>query len=164
VLHGIRTFIPIMLEQAEEGHIVNTSSLAGLGPGGGSYGASKHAVVSLSESLYLHLKMIQSKIGVSVLCPGFVSTNIADAERNRPAGLENADEDPITPFEQALADRIADQIRTGRPPAEVADIVLEAIRNEQFWITTTDEFDDIVRTRHEGIMSRTNPVMPAGLT
>jgi NAD(P)-dependent dehydrogenase (short-subunit alcohol dehydrogenase family) len=163
VLHGVRTFVPILLEQGEEGHIVNTSSLAGLMPGGGSYGASKHAVVSLSESLYLHLKMLQSKIGVSVLCPGFVSTNIADAERNRPTALLNPDEGPLDPIEQAIQDDIAGRIRSGRPPAEVAEIVLDAIRSEQFWITTTDEFDDILRSRMDGIMARTNPEMPGPL-
>jgi hypothetical protein len=107
--------------------------------------------------------MVQAKVGVSVLCPGFVSTNIWDAERNRPANLQNAGEAPLEPLEQAIFDDMAGRIKSGRPPAEVAEIVIGAIRDEQFWITTTDEFDDILKTRLDGIMARTNPVMPAGL-
>src|SRR5207249_5000955 len=87
VIHGVRTFLPIMLEQGEEGHVVNTASLAGLMPGRGIYGVTKQAVVALSESLYNDLKAMDAKIGVSVLCPGWVDTNIVDASRNRPAEL-----------------------------------------------------------------------------
>ena len=72
VIHGVRTFLPIMLEQGEEGHVVNTASLAGLMPGRGIYGVTKQAVVALSESLYNDLKAMDAKIGVSVLCPGWV--------------------------------------------------------------------------------------------
>ena len=87
VIHGVRTFLPIMLEQGDEGHIVNTASLAGLMPGRGIYGVTKQAVVALSESIYNDLKVADAKIGVSVLCPGWVNTNIIDAGRNRPAEL-----------------------------------------------------------------------------
>ncbi|MEX1255288.1 MAG: SDR family NAD(P)-dependent oxidoreductase [Dehalococcoidia bacterium] len=157
VLHGIRTFVPIMLGHGEEGHVVNTASMAGLVSGAGIYGVTKHAVVSLSESLYLHLQMAQAKLGASVLCPGFVSTNIADAERNRPAELQNESGAPLSEFEQAIRDRMRGQISGGMPPEQVAGIVVEAIRAGQFWITTTDEFDEIVRTRMEGILERRNP-------
>src|SRR5262249_52570339 len=87
VLYGIQAFVPHMLAHGEEGHIVNTASLAGVMPGGGTYGVSKHGVLSLTESLQQGLTMAGAKIGASVLCPGFVNTNIYDAERNRPKDL-----------------------------------------------------------------------------
>jgi NAD(P)-dependent dehydrogenase (short-subunit alcohol dehydrogenase family) len=84
VVHGIRSFVPILLEQDDGGHIMNTASIAGLLHGGGSYGVSKHAVVALSESLFGELAQLGPKIGVSVLCPGWVNTRIIESERNRP--------------------------------------------------------------------------------
>ncbi len=87
VLYGLQAFVPHMLAHGEEGHIVNTASLAGLMPGGGTYGVSKHGVLSLTETLQQNLTMQGAKIGASVLCPGFVNTNIFDAERNRPKDL-----------------------------------------------------------------------------
>ncbi|MFA4837800.1 MAG: SDR family NAD(P)-dependent oxidoreductase, partial [Dehalococcoidia bacterium] len=91
VLHGIRTFVPIMLDQDMEGHIVNTSSIAGLASYHGSaiYKVTKHAILSLSETLYHDLAMRNSKIRVSVICPGQVSTNLRDSERLRPSALQN---------------------------------------------------------------------------
>jgi NAD(P)-dependent dehydrogenase (short-subunit alcohol dehydrogenase family) len=83
-VHGIRSFIPIMLEQGGEGHIVNTASMAGLVSGLGSYGVTKSGIVSLSESLLLELQGRGAEIGVSVMCPGWVSTRLMEAERNRP--------------------------------------------------------------------------------
>ena len=92
VIHGIRVFVPLMLEQNAEGHIVNTASMAGLvsGPGGGIYRVTKHGVVALSEILHHDLGQMEAKIGVSVLCPGSVRTQIVDSDRNRPASLGNA--------------------------------------------------------------------------
>lgn len=160
VIHGIRTFVPIMLAQGEDAHVVNTASLAGITAGAGIYGVTKHAVVSLSESLYAHLRLIQSKIGVSALCPGFVRTNITDAARNRPPELQNENEPPPTPIEQAITAQMEQSIAGGLPTARVADIVLAGIRNEQFWILTTDEFDSAIRSRGEGILERRNPDLP----
>lgn len=154
VVHGIRTFLPIMLAQEEEGHVVNTASVAGLIPGGGIYGVTKHAVVSLSESVFNQLKLREAKVGVSVLCPGYVNTRILEADRNRPAELRNEVEPP-----GPLGPRLGpDLIANGMPPAQVADIVFEAVRNDQFYITTTSDFDDFIRTRFENILGRRNPV------
>ena len=89
VLYGIQAFVPHMLAHGEEGHIVNTASLAGLMPGGGTYGVSKHGVLSLTETLRQSLTTVGAKIGASVLCPGFVNTNIFDAERHRPKELSS---------------------------------------------------------------------------
>ncbi len=87
VVHGIRTFVPILLRQGEPGHVVNTASMAGLTSTArlGIYCASKHAVVAISETLHAELAAINSAVKVSVLCPSFVKTNIADSSRNRPA-------------------------------------------------------------------------------
>ncbi len=154
VVHGIRTFLPIMLAQEEEGHIVNTASVAGLIPGGGIYGVTKHAVVSLSESVFNQLKLREAKVGVSVLCPGYVNTRILEAGRNRPAELRNEVEPP-----DPLGPRLGpDLIANGMPPTQVADIVFEAVRNDQFYITTTSDFDNYIRTRFENILGRRNPV------
>src|SRR5262249_8814343 len=102
VIYGVKVFVPLMLEQKNECHIVNTSSVAGLMVGGFSspYSVSKHAVVALSESLYVTLQMKNSPIKVSVLCPGLVRTNIGNAERNRPAELRDAAA-PLSPEMQA---------------------------------------------------------------
>jgi NAD(P)-dependent dehydrogenase (short-subunit alcohol dehydrogenase family) len=157
VVHGIRAFLPIMLAQGEEGHVVNTASLAGLTAGSGIYGVTKHAVVSLSEALHLQLQLIQSKISVSALCPGFVRTNITNASRNRPAELQNEDEPPLDGVEEEIRAAMERAVQGGLAPAEVAEIVLDAIRKEQFWILTTDEFDGAVRGRVDGILARRNP-------
>jgi NAD(P)-dependent dehydrogenase (short-subunit alcohol dehydrogenase family) len=161
VLHGVRTFLPIMLKQGEEAHVVNTASLAGITAGAGIYGVTKHAVVSLSESLYIHLRMIQSKIGVSALCPGFVRTNITSADRNRPPELRNENEPTLNAIEEMIRTRMRESIAGGIAPEEVAGFVVDAIRNEQFWIITTNEFDGALRSRGEGIVERRNPEMPA---
>ena len=87
VLYGLQAFVPHMLAHGEEGHIVNTASLASWLPGGGPYGVTKHGVLSLSESLYADLLRENARIGASVLCPGWVDTKLASAERNRPAAL-----------------------------------------------------------------------------
>ena len=94
VLYGLQAFVPHMLEHGEEGHIVNTASLAGLMPGGGTYGVSKHGVLALTETLHRDLQARGAKIGASVLCPGFVNTNIFDAERNRPKDLSSSSGTP----------------------------------------------------------------------
>jgi NAD(P)-dependent dehydrogenase (short-subunit alcohol dehydrogenase family) len=160
VLHGVRTFVPIMLAQGEEGHVVNTASLAGVTAGAGIYGVTKHAVVSLSESLYLHLRMIQAKVGVSALCPGFVRTKILDAARNRPAELQHENEEPLSEIEEMIRSGMEKAVQGGLPPAQVAEMVLDGVRNERFWILTTREFDEAIRGRMEGILQRSNPEMP----
>jgi short-subunit dehydrogenase len=157
VIHGVRTFLPIMLEQGEEGHIVNTASLAGLMPGRGIYGVTKQAVVALSESLYNDLKVMESKIGVSVLCPGWVNTKIMDAERNRPAALSKTVADLPDAQREAMDTAVRNFLKTGLEPSAVADQVFEAIRDDKLYIITHPEMDFIFRERFDNIMNRTNP-------
>lgn len=159
VVHGIRAFVPRMLAQDEPGHIVSTSSIAGLTSGAGLpiYGASKHAVVRISEALHLQLAERDSKIKVSVLCPGGVRTRIALASRNRPDDLQEG-ERPARAELESREERWTSQAGArGMEPAEVATRVLTAIRDEQFYILTHDEYDGRIRERMEAILARRNP-------
>ncbi len=154
VIHGIHSFVPRMVAGGEPGHVVNTASLAGLatGPTLAPYHVSKHGVVALSESLCIDLQLAGSSIGVSVLCPGFVRTRIADSQRNRPAWLGEG-----PPQSEQFQQMIRMMIDQGLPPSAVAEQVLEAIRQNRFWILTHPETDDVVRKRADAILERRNP-------
>jgi NAD(P)-dependent dehydrogenase (short-subunit alcohol dehydrogenase family) len=159
VVHGLRAFLPILIEQGVEGHVVNTASMAGLvaSPYNAPYNATKSAVVALSEGLHYELLMKASPVKVSVLCPGWVNTNIFDAERNRPDALRaTAPRRQQTPIEQMMEQAARSMLAGGLPPEEVADIVLDAIRTERFWILT-HEWQNLVRTRMEDIVAGRNP-------
>ena len=156
VIHGVRTFLPIMLQQDEPGHIVNTASLAGLMAGAGIYGVTKQAVVALSESLFNELKTANAKVSVSVLCPGWVDTKIADATRNRPSDLSNVAEPEPDARRDQINEVVRNFLKNGKSPAEIADQVLEAIRDEKLYVITHPEMDFIFRDRFEKIMAREN--------
>jgi NAD(P)-dependent dehydrogenase (short-subunit alcohol dehydrogenase family) len=160
VAHGLRSFIPRMLAGGEPGHVVNTSSVAGVTSGAYSavYGAAKHAVVRITEALYASLKEMKSEIGVTVLCPGVVRTQIYQSERNRPQGLVPAAGIAAEPAAiEALASKIHAE---GLAPQKVADMVVDAIKDEQLYLITTEAFDDAIRDRMECILARRNPVFP----
>ncbi len=131
VIHGIHTFIPIMLAQGDEGYMVNTASIAGLlaSPRLGVYSAAKHAVVSMSETLALDLKSVGARIGVSVVCPWWVKTGIFQSERNRPAELMNPPSQ-AAPDLGPQAGEILQAIMTGSQAEEIARQVFAAIRQE----------------------------------
>ncbi len=157
VIHGVRAFVPLLMQQTEA-HIVNTASVAGLvaAPFMGPYNASKHAVVAISETLHHELALSAPQVKVSVLCPGWVNTNIAQSARNRPAHLqEGAAPDP------EAAELLRGFIEQGMPPDEVAAKVLEAIREERFWILTHDEEGDFwvdgINQRLRSLGARANP-------
>jgi len=157
VINGCRTFIPRMLAGGDEGHIVNTASVAGLlaGPFMGPYNVSKFGVVALSETLHQELMLAQAKVRVSVLCPGLVNTNIADSARNRPAHLSDT-RPPPTGIDGPGT--LRDLLKTeGLDPAVVAGQVLDAIQQERFYVLTDDKFDDRIRQRMENILARRNP-------
>jgi NAD(P)-dependent dehydrogenase (short-subunit alcohol dehydrogenase family) len=158
VIHGLRSFVPRMLEAGEEGHVVNTASVAGLhgGPLISPYYATKHAVVGLSESLYMELKIINSRVGASVLCPAFVRTRIAESFRNRPGGTAT---DPSGSGE--FAARIRAMVEHGVPPESIADKVFDAIREERFWILTHPEFNAAIRERVDGMVEGRSPQVPS---
>jgi NAD(P)-dependent dehydrogenase (short-subunit alcohol dehydrogenase family) len=166
VIHGIRAFVPRMLEQGGPAHVVNTASMAGLisVPYLGAYNVSKHGVVTLSETLHRDLGLVGSDIGVSVLCPGLVMTNIFESQRNRPeeladdggsaglaalldgAGDGAATEDAIGSFGQILS------------PDDVGAAVLDAVRKDRFYILThPDSTEALVRTRCDDIVEARHP-------
>jgi NAD(P)-dependent dehydrogenase (short-subunit alcohol dehydrogenase family) len=153
VIHGVRTFLPIMLDQDEPGHMINTASLAGLVPGSSIYGVTKHAVVALSEALFSQLRARDAKVGVSCLCPIFVNTRIVEAERNRPPELLNGEPLAVAQGWEWLSERV----RNGTSPEEMAGIVLDAVREDRFYIFPPSEADDVVRTRMTNILDRRNP-------
>jgi NAD(P)-dependent dehydrogenase (short-subunit alcohol dehydrogenase family) len=157
VIHGIRTFVPIMLQQDTEGHIVNTASMAGVtnGPYSAPYYMSKHAVLSLSESVYHELKMRGAKIGISALCPELVATNINKASRNRPEGLQRKQAPPTE--SESVEAALSSFILTGTPPATIAQRVLQAIRDERFYILSEDAWRRSCETRLEDVRLGRNP-------
>jgi NAD(P)-dependent dehydrogenase (short-subunit alcohol dehydrogenase family) len=158
VVNGVRAFVPILMQQPEA-HVVNTASVAGLvaGPFMAPYNASKHAVVAISETLHHEMALMAPHVKVSVLCPGWVRTRIADSSRNRPG----ADTQDAAASGFALA--LQPLIDNGMLPAEVAAKVLAAIRAERFWILPHDDTEEFwvsfVNGRAQSLVDRTNPAM-----
>lgn len=159
VIHGVRTFTPILLSQGAEAHIVNTASMAGMicGPGSAPYNVSKFGVVALSETLHHELTMLGAPVRVSVLCPGFVNTNIADAARNRPAEL--AETAPKLPGAEEMEQLGRQLLAAGSPPSAVADIVFDAIRSERFYIFPHPEWKERIRERMSIILEEGTPTL-----
>lgn len=160
VIYGVQTFVPLMLAHEEPAHIVNTASIAGLmsGSGLGGYSVTKHAVVSLSETLFLDLKRINANIGVSVLCPAWVKTNIAFSRKHRPDELNNEGGDrEMTDIDKQVQGAVISAIRSGISADEVAQAVFEAIENQKFYILTHPPYKKLIQRRFEGIMNETGP-------
>lgn len=157
VIHGVRSFVPLLMQQPEA-HIVNTASVAGLmaPPFMGPYNATKHAVVAISETLHHELVMTAPQVKVSVLCPGWVNTKIHESARNRPEHLQEG----ITPDADA-ASMLRGLIEAGMAPDAVAEKVRDAMRDGRFWILTHDDEGDFwvdgVKARLRSIEARTNP-------
>jgi NAD(P)-dependent dehydrogenase (short-subunit alcohol dehydrogenase family) len=157
VIHGVRAFLPMLATQEGGGYFVNTASMAGLLPGfGPSYDATKHAVVAISEDLYRTVRQMQLPIGVSVLCPGWVRTGIADAERNWLPQLGDAP--PDSPIANVVEKYLKRAIDEGTPPAVIADAVAEAVEADRFWVVPHDDWLDVAVRRWHTIAERTNPV------
>lgn len=164
VVHGIRYFVPRMLaaERAgEPGHIVNTASMAGWvnPPLMGVYNVSKHAVVSLTETLHHDLRLAQSSIGVSLLCPAFVPTGIASSERNRPKDLAN--EATLTASQERARENSLKAVSSGRmTAAEVAQMTFDAVRANRFYVFTHPKILPSVRERFEASLAGHAPADP----
>lgn len=159
VLHGIRAFVPRMLANGEEGHIVNTASVAGLLTGADPYSVSKHGVVCLSEGLYKQFKLMRTKLSASVLCPGWVNTQILDAERNRPTEFGPArDRSNLTPMEQQGRAMVEQFVKNGFAPEEVAEQVLDGVLNDRFYIIPAqDDIKAAVKQRFDQVLAGENP-------
>ncbi len=166
VIHGVRIFTPLMLACAKtdpdyEGHIVNTASMAGLlnAPTMGVYNVSKHAVVSLTESLYQDLRLVDAPISASVLCPYFVPTGISQSHRNRPDDVAMSARPTVSQLAaQAMSDKA---VSSGKvTAAAVAEMTFEAIGNDQFYVYSHPQALGHVQKRMEEIITRTNPGDP----
>jgi NAD(P)-dependent dehydrogenase (short-subunit alcohol dehydrogenase family) len=157
VVYGVQAFVPTMLKQGDECHIVNTSSIAGLLANSGSapYDATKFGVVALSETLQHELQMAGGKIGVSVLCPGLVKTQILEADRNRPAGPLPDGELPTG----MTRDLMRTVMAAGIPAEQVADDVFHAIRERRMYILPHPEFKALVQKRAEAIVAGDTPLV-----
>jgi NAD(P)-dependent dehydrogenase (short-subunit alcohol dehydrogenase family) len=162
VARGIRAFVPRMIEQGE-GHVVNTASAAGIltGPAMAPYYATKHAVVALSESLHFDLQLTGATVGVSVLCPEWVRTNIADSERNRPSDVAPVESGPVPGVDvdpEMIRALIQGLIDGGMDPGDVAARVVDAIRTGRFWVLTHATTVEAARQRWDAIASDGQPV------
>lgn len=162
VIHGIRAFVPRMLKQRTECHIVNTASAAALitGPGLGSYRVTKSGVIAISETLYHELKLQNARIGVSVLYPSFVRSRLVEAERNRPAEFKGQ-EKVLAPYEEEMLRFFREKNRMAMDPGQFADQVIEGIRKDIFYIQTHPEMNHSIRARMEDILQTRNPTGPA---
>ena len=162
VIHGVRVFGKRLVEQ-DEGHFVNTASMAGLvaPPGMGAYNVTKYGVVALSETLYADLRVAQSNVGVSVLCPGFVQTRIWDSERNRPAHLRNPT-DPGNAAEKETAHKaLRSVIENSMPTETIADRVHDAVIGKQLYIITHEATKPALENRLRTILNDQNPDVAA---
>lgn len=161
VIHGLRCFVPMMVEQGDECHVVNTASAAGLVSTQlmAAYNVSKHGVVTLSETLHQDLRLAGANIGVTLLCPAFVPTGIARSDRNRPRGLDDA----APPTQSALAAQQAMEKATaaGRiSAADVAHMTFDAIRERRFYLVTHPKMLASVELRLQDILQQRNPSDP----
>jgi NAD(P)-dependent dehydrogenase (short-subunit alcohol dehydrogenase family) len=165
VIHGVRLFTPMMLEAAKQdphyqGHIVNTASMAGLltPPNMGIYNVTKHAVVSLTETLYQDLKLVSDQVSASVLCPYFVPTGINSSERNRPEGLKPQALTQSQIIGQAMSDKAVSSGKVSA--AQVAQMVFDAMHADQFYIYSHPKALGNAQTRFDAIVHGHNPPDP----
>ena len=160
VVHGIRHFVPRMIAGGAPGHVINTASVAGLvcAPNMGVYNVSKHAVVALTETLQHDLRLAGANIGVTLLCPAFVPTGIAQSHRNRPADLRA---DPPTASQRAAHAAITKAVEGGRlSAAQVAQMTFEAIAADRFYVLTHPQILPTVQLRFDDILQQRNPSDP----
>jgi NADP-dependent 3-hydroxy acid dehydrogenase YdfG len=160
VIHGVRAFVPGMLAHGEAGHVVNTASVAGLlsAPTMGVYNVSKHSVVALSETLYNDFRMVQSKLGASVLCPAFVPTGIHLSHRNRPEDLAAAEPTPSMIASQKASEKAVTSGKVSAP--EVCEMTFKAIEEERFYIITHQKIMTSVKLRLDDVAQQRNPTDP----
>ena len=156
VIHGIRVFLPA-LEAQNEGHVVVTASVAGIlsYPQMGPYNASKHAVLTMAETLHHELQAKGSAVGVTALCPGLVNTNILDSDRNRPESLSPSalEERPQRRTDEEIA-FVRELYSMSLQPAAVADMVHDAVVDQQFYVLTDTVFDEAIALRHRELEGR----------
>ncbi len=162
VIHGIKVFVPIMLDQKVECHVVNTSSMAGLitEPQLVIYAVTKSSVIKISEAMHLQLQQRKAKLGVSVLCPAFVTSDLGNAARNRPQELEN----PVEVQQETEQPSLLQKIQKGNwntlSPEQCAELVFKCIREGTFYILTDPLIDTLMKQRIDNILKRQSPALP----
>jgi NAD(P)-dependent dehydrogenase (short-subunit alcohol dehydrogenase family) len=163
VIHGVKVFVPVMADQKQPAHIVNTASVAGLrsSPAIGIYSVTKAAVTMLSENLFEQLRERQLPIGVTVVFPGVVRTRLNDSWRNRPPDLANPVTPPRTSRQEAIVRRFAEANAQGMDPDDFAGIVFDAVSHGRLYCLTHPQFNPDIRKRTENIIAGTNPEPPA---
>ncbi|MBT96102.1 MAG: hypothetical protein CL431_09050 [Acidimicrobiaceae bacterium] len=164
VINGLNAFLP-ELERNNQGHLIFTSSIAGhlSYPNMGPYNASKHAVLTIAETLHFELLEKGSEVGVSVLCPGLVKTNILDSDRNRPEALTSRNTLDNYRDEDMRKQMVREIYDLAIHPDQVAELVFKAVDANQFYIFTDNTFDDAIKNRHRNIETATNPTLTADL-
>jgi NAD(P)-dependent dehydrogenase (short-subunit alcohol dehydrogenase family) len=157
VVHGVQTFLPIMLERGDEGHLVNTVSMTAVVRATNMYGIAKHAVLALTETIHGQLRERGARVGVSALCPGIIATRLFQGSRNRPPELRNEREPAGAAQGREVRQRMHERLQAGMPASRVADLLLQGIREEQLYILTDREWDERIRSRTEDILLGRNP-------
>ena len=165
VINGVRTFVPILLDQGGPAHMVNTASVGGfmVGPFLSPYIVSKHAVVALTESVYYELGTLDTQVGVSLLCPGPIATGITQSERIRPedrAKTRALGSEAEREYDSLLSGGIA----AGLEPDGVGKVVFEGLRADRFWLYTHPVYKEPIQGRMESILEGTNPIHPLQLS
>jgi NAD(P)-dependent dehydrogenase (short-subunit alcohol dehydrogenase family) len=156
VIHGMRAFLPILVQQPEA-HVVNTASLAGTIASGGIYGVSKHACVAISEALYRECQLRAPHVGVSVLCPGWVNTRILESERNRPEAPRPAPAAAPSSEFGAQREIVAALLKGGLQPRRVGEIVVDGIRANRFYLFTHPHWNYMMKARFDAILNGDPP-------
>ena len=164
VIFGVHHFLPVLMKE-DDGHIVFTSSIAGhlSYPGMGVYNASKHAVLTIAETLYFELNQANSKVGVSALCPGLVRTGILDSDRNRQEKYQLPALDQPEPNDDDRKQLIEEIYANSLSPDRVAELVFDAVQEKQFYIFTDKVHLEHMRLRHRTIENSLNPSMDGDL-
>ena len=164
VIHGIRVFTPLMLAHGQEGHIINTASKAGLIVGTSLYSTSKHTVIALTEALYAQLKQVNSKLAVSVLCPGAVNTNLnSNSNRIRPVDTKSDQNSNLSNQDKSLQSKnfmsnyqstVQTRMAAGKEPSEIAEMLMQGLENGDFYIMPSRLEDAVVDERYKNIQAR----------
>lgn len=161
VIHGLKVFIPMMLEQDNDCHIVNTASIAGLVslPGMSAYQTSKFAVVGLSESTYLDIQAVTKKIKMSIFCPGFIQTGLDNSELHRPGNLKNGADQPADERDAMIKGLAAVHtvIQSGTSVDQVGEIIFKAIEDEIFYILVHTQFNPLITIRATNALDGLGP-------
>ena len=153
VVHGVETFLPILLAQDAEGHMVNTASMTAVVSGRNMYSVTKQAVLSLTETVHAQLVERGARVGISALCPGMIATRLFEGSRNRPEELRNEREPAGAAQGRELRRVMHERLQAGMAPSEVASILVEGIREGRLYILTDHDWDDRIRSRTEAILA-----------